>query len=103
MINLTSGWTSHPNVPGGFHLVHIDDLIGEISIVTGPRGSGLMASNSPGSETTYEAWFPGMCDPTGNLTLAEITGIIKFMRQREQERLALQEEVCKHTLLCNWN
>ena len=92
MVDLTSGWIPHSGVPGGFHLLHVDDLIGEISIVTGPLGSGLMGSNSPGSEPTYEAWFPGMCKPTGYLTLAEITGIIKFMRQREQERLAWQEE-----------
>lgn len=92
MIDLTSGWTPHPVVPGGFHLVHVDSFVGEISIITGPRGSGLMASNDPGSETTYEAWFPGMCDPTGHLTLAEIQGIIKFMRQREQKRLAWEEE-----------
>ena len=94
MIDLTSGWAEHPGVPGGFHLVYIDSFVGEISIVTGPRGSGLMAANDPGSETTYEVWFPGMCDPTGHLTLAEIQGIIKFMRQRaqEQERLDWQEE-----------
>ena len=92
MIDLTNGWAQHPGVTGGFHLVYIDDLIGEISIVTGPKGSGLMASNDPGKEPTYEVWFPGMCNPTGCLTLAEIQGIIKFMRQREQERLAWQEE-----------
>jgi hypothetical protein len=79
-------------VLGGFHLVYIDSLVGEISIVTGPKGSGLMAANDPGLETTYEVWFPGMCDPTGYLTLAELQGIIKFMHQREQERLAWQDE-----------
>jgi hypothetical protein len=92
MIDLTTGWVPHPGVPGGFHLVYIDSLVGEISIVTGPKGSGLMAANDPGLETTYEAWFPGMCDPTGYLILAELQGIIKFMRQREQERLAWQDE-----------
>ena len=92
MIDLTSGWVQHPVVPGGFHLVYNDSLVGEISIITGPKGSGLMASNDLGSETTYEAWFPGMCNPTGHLKLAELKGIIKFMRQREQERLAWQDE-----------
>jgi hypothetical protein len=91
-VPLTTGWVPHPCIPGGFHLVYIDNLVGEISIVTGPKGSGLMAANDPGAETTYEAWFPGMCDPTGYLTLAELQGIIKFMRQREQERLAWQDE-----------
>jgi len=92
MIDLTTGWSQHPGVTGGWRLVYIDSLVGEISIVTGPQGSGLMANNSPGKEPTYEVWFPGMCDPTGYLTLAEIQGIIKFMRQREQERLTWQEE-----------
>ena len=92
MIDLTTGWVPHPGVPGGFHLVYIDSLVGEISIVTGPKGSGLMAANDPGSEATYEAWFPGMCNPTGYLTLPELKGIIKFMRQREQERLAWQDD-----------
>jgi hypothetical protein len=92
VIDLTTGWVSHPNVPGGFHLVYIDSLVGEISIVTGPKGSGLMAANDPGNEPTYEVWFPGMCDPTGYLTLAQVKGIIMFMRQREQQRLAWQDE-----------
>ncbi len=92
VIDLTVGWVPHLAVPGGFHLVYVDDLVGEISIVTGPKGSGLMASNDPGAETTYEAWFPGLCNPTGYLTLAELEGIVKFMRQREQERLAWQDE-----------
>jgi hypothetical protein len=92
MIDLTSGWVQHPVVPVGYHLVHIDNLLGEISIVTGPKGSGLMGCNDPGCETTYEAWFPGMCNPTGYLTLDELKGIIKFMRQREEERLASQDE-----------
>jgi hypothetical protein len=46
-----------------------------------------MAANDPGQEPTYEIWFPGMADPTGHLTLDEIKGIIKYMRQREQERM----------------
>ena len=92
VIDLTTGWLPHQNVPGGFHLVYVDSLVGEISIVTGPKGTGLMSYNDPGVETTYEVWFPGMCNPTGYLTLAEVQGIIKFMRQREEERLAWQEE-----------
>jgi hypothetical protein len=85
MIDLTTGWVQHPGVPGGYHLVYVDSLVGEISIVTGPRGSGLMAANDPGQETTYEVWFPGLADPTGHLTLDEIKGIIKYLRQREEE------------------
>ena len=85
VIDLTSGWVQHSGVPGGFHLVYIDSIVGEISIVTGPKGAGLMGHNDPGVETTYEVWFPGMCNPTGYLTLAEVQGIIKFMRQREEE------------------
>jgi hypothetical protein len=30
-------------------------------------------------------WFPGLADPTGHLTLDEIKGIIKYLRQREEE------------------
>jgi len=85
VIDLTTGWMPHQNVLGGHHLVYVDSLVGEISIVTGPQGSGLMASNNPGQEPTYEVWFPGMANPTGHLTLDEIKGIIKFMRQREEE------------------
>ena len=94
MINLTEGWKAHSGVPGGFHLLYMDTWIGEISIVTGPKGSGFMGCNDPGRETTYEAWFPGMSDPTGHLTLGELKGIIKFMRQRiqEQERLEYEDE-----------
>jgi hypothetical protein len=84
-MDFTTGWQQHSNVPGGYHLVYVDSLIGEISIVTGPQGSGLMASNNPGQEPTYEVWFPGIANPTGHLTLDEIKGIIKFMRQREEE------------------
>jgi hypothetical protein len=86
-MDLTTGWKQHANVPGGYHLVYVDIWISEISIVTGPKGSGLMAANDPGQEPTYEVWFPGMADPTGHLTLDEIKGIIKYMRQREQERM----------------
>jgi hypothetical protein len=93
VIDLTTGWTPHLGVNSGYQLVYFDNLLGEISIVTGPQGSGLMANNLPGNEPTYEVWFPGMCNPTGYLTLAEVQGIIKFMRQREEERLAWQDKV----------
>jgi len=86
-MDLTTGWQKHSNVPGGYHLVYHDTWIGEVSIVTGPKGSGLMEANDPGQEPTYEVWFPGMADPTGHLTLDEIKGIIKYMRQHEQERM----------------
>ena len=82
-MDLTKGWKEHPSVPGGYHLLYIDEFIGEVSIVTGPRNSGLMADNNPGQEPTYEVWFPGMCEPTGSLTLSEIKGIIKYIRQRD--------------------
>jgi hypothetical protein len=84
-MDLTTGWQKHPGVPGGYHLV-LQDSIGKISIVTGPRGSGLMASNDPGRETTYEVWFPGMDNPTGYLKLDEIKAILKFLHQKEDER-----------------
>jgi hypothetical protein len=83
-LDLTSGWSHQVPVPGGHHLQYNDGLV-EVSIVTGPKGSGLMASNSPGEEPTYEAWFQGLQDPTGYLTLQEITGIIKYLRQRARE------------------
>ncbi len=86
-MDLTTGWKQHNNVPGGYHLVYVDALVGEISILTGPQGSGIMASNNPGQEPTYEVCFPGMRDVTGHLTLDEIKGIIKYMRQCEEERI----------------
>ena len=86
-MDLTTGWKQHDTVPGGYHLVYDNNfLVGEVSIVTGPRGSGLMAANNPGQEPTYEVWFPGMANPIGHLTLDEIKGIIKYIRQCEQER-----------------
>lgn len=91
-VDLTTGWQKHDGVPGGYHLVYNDAWIGEISIVTGPKGSGLMGCNDPGQEPTYEVWFPGMADPTGYLTLDQIKGIIKFMRQREEERMMYSDE-----------
>ena len=90
VIDLTTGWVPHQNVPGGFHLVYVDSLVGEISIVTGPKGAGLMGHNDPGLETTYEAWFPGMRNPMGYLTLSEVQGIIKFMRQCEDDLLFME-------------
>ena len=93
MIDLTTGWKQH-DIPGGYRLVYADDLVGGISIVTGPRGSGLMAANDPGQETTYEVWFPGLVDPTGYLTLDEIKGIIKYLRQREEDFISTAYSEC---------
>ena len=85
-INLTDGWVPHPGVPGGWHLDYIDPVCGfDISIVTGPKGSGLMGVIAPGQPTTYEAWLPGLSDPTGYLTLDEIRGIILYLRQKYRE------------------
>ncbi len=96
-MDLTTGWKQHGTIPGAYHLVYIDTLVGEVSIVTGPRGSGLMAANDPGQETTYEVWFPGLANPTGYMTLDEIKGIIKYLRQREEEFIhtACEEEVIR--------
>ena len=91
-MDLTTGWQKHPGVPGGYHLEYYDTWIGEVSIVTGPKGSGLMAANDPGQEPTYEVWFPRMANPTGHLKLEEIKGIIKYMRQREEERMMYADE-----------
>ena len=49
-MDLTTGWQKHPGVPGGYHLEYYDTWIGEVSIVTGPKGSGLMAANDPGQD-----------------------------------------------------
>ena len=88
-MDLTTGWKQHSCVSGGYHLVYDEPNIGKILIVTGPRNSGLMASNNPGQEPTYEVWFPGMDEPTGYLTLDEIKGIIKYMHQlKQQQRIA---------------
>ena len=91
-MDLTTGWQKHPGVTGGYHLVHHDNWIGEVSIVTRPKGSGLMAANDPGEEPAYEVWFPGTANPTGYLKLEEIKGIIKYMRQREEERMMYSDE-----------
>jgi hypothetical protein len=84
LFDLKTGWSRQVPVEGGHHLQYNDGVV-EASIVTGPKGSGLMASNSPGEEATYEAWFQGMQDPIGYLTLQEITGILKYLHQREHE------------------
>jgi len=90
MIDFTKGWKKHLNSPGAFHLEYMDGIT-NASIVTGPKGSGLMASNDPVKGIIlYEAWFDGMEDPIGYLTLEEIQGIIKYIHARKQE-----EHICK--------
>ena len=82
-INLKEGWVKHPGVTGGWHLEYVDPFYGfNISIVTGPPGSGLMGVIAPGKPTTYEAWLPGLSNPTGYLTLEEIRGIITYLREK---------------------
>ena len=84
---LSSGWKKHPGIPGGWHLEFCDTYI-SVSIVTGPRGCGLMAHNDPGEPVLYEAWFSGMDNPMGYLTLDEIKGILKYLREKEaQDRM----------------
>jgi hypothetical protein len=90
-MDLTKGWKQHSCVPGGYHLLHDEPNIGEISIVTGPRNSGLMASNNPGQEPTYQVWFPEMDEPMGFLTLDEIKGIIKYIHQLKQQQCIADE------------
>jgi hypothetical protein len=80
-IDLTTGWIKHDCVVNGYHLKYNDGAV-EASIVTAPRGSGLMASNSPGEDATYEVWFNGTAEPIGYLTLEEIRGIIKYLRHQ---------------------
>ena len=85
-INLVDGWVQHPGIPGGWNLDYIDPVCGfDISIVTGPKGSGVMGVIAPGQPTTYEAWLPGLSNPTGYLTLDEIRGIILYLRQMYRE------------------
>jgi hypothetical protein len=86
MINLNQGWKQHANVPGGFHLEY-DDGVVEVSVVTGPKGAGLMGHNNPGQPVTYEAWFAGMDGPMGYLSLDEVKGIIRYLHARYQETL----------------
>ena len=86
MIDLTSGWVEHSGIKGGWHLKYVDPIAGfEISIVTGPKGSGVMGTIAPGQPTTYEAWLPGLTNPTGYLTLDEIRGIILYLREKDQD------------------
>jgi hypothetical protein len=86
MIDLTTGWIQHPGVSGGWHLEYVDSVCGfDISIVTGPKGSGLMGVIAPGQPTTYEAWLPGLSNPTGYLTLDEIRGIIMYLREKHRD------------------
>ena len=85
-INLKDGWVQHPGIKGGWHLEYVDPYCGfEISIVTGPPGSGLMGAIAPGSPTTYEAWLPGLSNPTGYLTLEELKGIITYLRDKHRD------------------
>ena len=83
-IDLSQGWVKHPGIPGGYILAYNDGII-DVSIVTGPKGSGLMGCIEPGIETTYEAWFPGLNNPTGYLTLQEIRGVIQYLREKALE------------------
>lgn len=86
MIDLTSGWVKHSSIPGGWYLKYVDPIAGfDISIVTGPKGSGVMGTIAPGQPTTYEAWLPDLVNPTGYLTLDEIRGIILYLREKDQD------------------
>ena len=77
-INLEDGWKQHPCLTGCWHLEWTDPVTGfDISIVT-----ELVV---PGKPTTYEAWLPGLSDPTGHLTLDEIRGVIKYLREKHHE------------------
>jgi hypothetical protein len=91
-MDLATGWQKHLGVTGGYQLLYQDIYIGEVSIVTGPKGSGLMGNNDPGQEPTYEVWFPGAANPIGYLKLDEIKGIIKYMHQLEQERMVYSDK-----------
>ena len=83
-IDLSKGWIKHANVPGGYFLEYTDDVV-YLTIVTGPPGSGLMGTIAPGVETTYEAWLPGLANPTGHLTLQEIRGVIRYLHEKAIE------------------
>ena len=85
-INLAEGWKQQSGVNGGWHLEYIDPIAGfDISIVTGPQGSGLMGVIAPDKPTTYEAWLPGLNNPTGYLTLEELKGIITYLREKYRD------------------
>ena len=81
---LQGKWQPHRNVPGAWHLEYTTEYV-QASIVTGPRGSGLMACNDPGKPTTYEVWFAGFEDPTGYLTFDGLVGAITVLEQRAIE------------------
>ena len=85
-IDLSKGWVEHF---AGYHL-HYDDGLIKVSIVTGPPGSGVMGRIAPGIETTYEARFPGMEQPMGYLTLEEIQGVIRYLREKSLEEYATE-------------
>jgi hypothetical protein len=77
-INLEDGWTQRPVFTGVWHLEYVDPVAGfDISIVTGPLGSGVMGVIAPGKPTTYEAWLPGHLD--------EIRGVIKYLREKHHD------------------
>jgi hypothetical protein len=40
---------------------------------------------APGKPTTYEAWLPGLSNPTGYLTLDEIRGVITYLREKYRD------------------
>jgi hypothetical protein len=85
-INLSDGWVQHPGIKGGWHLEYVDPQCGfELSIVTGPPGSGLMGAIAPGRPTTYEVWFPGLSNPSGYFTLEEIKGVITYLRDKHRD------------------
>jgi hypothetical protein len=74
---------SHPSLMDAYIARYEDDLIGLVTLVTGPKGIGLMGTLEPGrDETTYEVMFPGSDDPIGYLTLGETVGIIKYLRSQ---------------------
>lgn len=71
----------HPALMDAYLARHEDEHIGLVTLVTGPKGIGLMGNFEPGrDETTYEVVFPGSPDPIGYLTLGETVGIIKYLR-----------------------
>jgi hypothetical protein len=86
-INLSEGWSQDSGIPGCYYLVYNEGFQG-VFLATGPKDSGVMGVIAPGLETTYQAWFTGMPDAIGYLTMAEIGGIIKYLREK-----ALQDAI----------
>ena len=76
-VDLTTGWIKHDCVKNGHQLKYNDGTV-KASIITAPKSSGLMASNSS-AITTYEVWFNDTPEPIGYLTSEEIIGIIKYL------------------------